>query len=184
MYFGVSTKNFPESTVKDGMTTQQVIIVNAKQPFSESPMIKITYMAGTLKVITLKLPVILEKYMDPAVLTAEDYFKKWALIGNEGGLEAQKIFKNVSYSSSDTQRPTDDRRNFAALNYSNVKNADPNPNNFVWCSAFCIRATVVALAALCAWNRTPTMSITASLCVQLTNGFRRFWPRISLLYQL
>lgn len=131
---GVSTKNFPESTIKDEKTTQQVIIVNAKQPFSESPLIKITYMAGTLKVLTLKLPVILEKYMDPAVLTSEDYFKKWALIGNEGELETQKIFKNISYSSTDTQRPTDDRRNFTALNYSNVKNADPNPNNLVGAS--------------------------------------------------
>lgn len=129
----ISTKNFPDSTIKADQTTQQVIIIQAKQPFLESPLIKITYLAGSLKVLNLKLPVILEKFMDPAVLTAEDYFKKWSLIGNENGLESQKIFKNISYSSSDYQ-PVDDKKVFSAMNYSAVANADTNPQNLVGAS--------------------------------------------------
>lgn len=129
----ITTKNFPDSSINADQTTQQVIIIQAKQPFSESPLIKITYLAGSLKVLNLKLPVVLEKFMDPAPLSSEDYFKKWNLIGNENGLESQKIFKNVSYSSSD-QQPVDDKRVFNSLNYSAVLNADPNPNNLVGAS--------------------------------------------------
>lgn len=129
----ITTKNFPDSSINADQTTQQVIIIQAKQPFSESPLIKITYLAGSLKVLNLKLPVVLEKFMDPAPLSSEDYFKKWNLIGNENGLESQKIFKNVSYSSSD-QQPVDDKRVFTSLNYSAVLNADPNPNNLVGAS--------------------------------------------------
>lgn len=129
----ISTKNFPDSTIKADQTTQQVIIIQAKQPFSESPLIKITYLAGSLKVLNLKLPVILEKFMDPAVLNSEDFFNKWSLIGHENGLETQRAFKNISYSSSDNQL-VDDKNVFSALNYSQVVSADPNPKNLVGAS--------------------------------------------------
>lgn len=129
----ITTKNFPDSSIKADQTTQQVIIIQAKQPFLESPLIKITYLAGSLKVLNLKLPVILEKFMDPAPLSPDDYFKKWALIGTENGLEGQKIFKNISYSSSE-HHPVNDKKVFNALNYSQVSSADPNPQNLVGAS--------------------------------------------------
>ncbi|CAN6617951.1 AP-2 complex subunit alpha [Trichomonascus vanleenenianus] len=119
----VSTKNFPDSTLAPKQSTQQVIIIDAKQPFAESPQVKITYMAGTLKVLQLKLPVILDKFMDAAPLSGEDFFKRWKQLTAEN-LEVQKIFKNHGIKETD-------RAIVESLNYGAIPGVDKNENNVV-----------------------------------------------------
>lgn len=124
----VSTKNFPDSTVQANKTTQQVIIIDVHKPFLESPLVKITYMAGALQVLNLKLPVILEKFMDPADLSVEDYFMRWGQIGS-GELEEQSIFK--VHPRSKLNNTQDDIRIVKAINWSTIPQADRNPLNLV-----------------------------------------------------
>lgn len=143
----VSTKNFPDSTIKPESTTQQVIIIEAHKAFTESPTVKITYLAGSLQVLNLKLPVILEKFMDPADLSADNYFTKWNQIG-AGELECQKVFKNrslntISNSSGNehyfhnhqqqqqSHGPINDDKMMSSLNWSKIPDADKNSLNFV-----------------------------------------------------
>lgn len=137
-----TTKNFPESFLAPNATTQQVILMTVKGAFPESPKVRITYMAGTLQVLVLKLPVILEKFMDKAELSAEDYFKKWNQIGaaSPGELESQKVFKirvnpaatGISSLNSALKTSADDLRIMdKALNWSSIANADKNVNNIV-----------------------------------------------------
>lgn len=92
-----TTKNFTESLLAPNATTQQVILMTAKGAFPESPKVRITYLAGSLQTVVLKLPVILEKFMDKAELSIEDYFKKWNQIGSAGPgeLEVQKVLGSV-----------------------------------------------------------------------------------------
>lgn len=133
----VSTKNFPDSSVAADQTTQQVIMLEAHQPFAESPVAKITYLAGTLQVLTLKLPVLLEKFMDAAELTTEDYFRRWTQIsgGVGAGLEAQRVFKRRPFSHASAagggSSSPSDAQVMGALNWSQIAHADKNPHNVV-----------------------------------------------------
>lgn len=137
-----TTKNFPESLLAPNATTQQVILMTAKGAFPESPKVRITYLAGSLQTLVLKLPVILEKFMDKAELSIEDYFKKWNQIGSAGPgeLEVQKVFRvrvNSSVTGVSSQHPAgktsaDDLQIMnKALNWSSIANADKNTNNIV-----------------------------------------------------
>ncbi|ANB14334.1 Apl3p [Sugiyamaella lignohabitans] len=129
----IATKNFPESTIPHNGSTQQVIVIEAKQPFEESPLIKITYLAGTLKVLNLKLPVVIEKFMEPANLNADEYFKRWNQIGG-APREAQKVFKNISASSADGQlarTAEDDAKIVSGMHWSILRGVDKNPANFI-----------------------------------------------------
>lgn len=123
----IDTKNFPDSTIQPQGSTQQVIIIDAKLPFSEPPLVKITYLAGTLKVLNLKLPVTLEKFMEPAPLSSEDFFTRWKQLNGEN-LESQKIFKNLNYTNSSTH---DDSKIIKALDYNTVPGIDKNDMNVV-----------------------------------------------------
>lgn len=131
----VGTKNLPDSTITPNSTTQQVIILEAKAPFQESPLVKITYMAGTLKVLHLKLPVILEKFMEPAPLSGEDFFTRWKQLTGEN-LECQKVFKNLPASSTEPSARTakDDYNLIKSFNWNIIQNLDKNPENVVGAS--------------------------------------------------
>uniref|UniRef100_A0A060TA02 AP-2 complex subunit alpha n=1 Tax=Blastobotrys adeninivorans TaxID=409370 RepID=A0A060TA02_BLAAD len=131
----VGTKNIPDSTLAPGETTDQVVIIDAKEPFLEAPRIKVTYMAGTVKAVTLKLPVILEKFMEPAPLDSTNFFTRWKQL-TAPGLESQKVFKNMSASSTETAPTTsaDDLDLIKSLNWNVIPNVDKNPNNIVGAS--------------------------------------------------
>ena len=84
-------KGLPDTTIAQGAQAQQVIMFEAKRVFDKSPTIRISYLAGALQALTLKLPVTIHKFMDPAELSAEDFFKRWKQIGG-APREAQQIF--------------------------------------------------------------------------------------------
>lgn len=84
-------KSLPESTIGEGSQSQQMTMFTAQNVFDKSPTIRISYIAGALQALTLKLPVTIHKFMDPAELTADDYFKRWNQIGG-APREAQRVF--------------------------------------------------------------------------------------------
>lgn len=122
----VSTKNFPSSRLKAGGSTQQVLILDARQPFFEAPTIKVTFMAGTLKRIILKLPVVIDKFMEPTSLTGEEFFTRWNQMGPQR--EQQKVFKNISASSVEQIIRTfgDDHHLMSKLNWGVIDHIDHN----------------------------------------------------------
>lgn len=81
-------------------------------------------MAGALQALTLKLPLALHKYMDTAVLSSEDFFKRWKQIGG-APRESQKIFKAYDISTEAT------RRLLIGMKWGILDGVDPNPKNFV-----------------------------------------------------
>lgn len=84
-------KSLPESTIGPGAQSQQVTMFEARKVFEKSPTVRVSYLAGALQALTLKLPVAIHKFMDPAELSADDFFKRWKQIG-AGPREAQEIF--------------------------------------------------------------------------------------------
>jgi len=124
-------KGLPESTIQQGAQSQQMIMFEAKRVFDKSPTIRISYLAGALQALTLKLPVAIHKFMDPAELSAEDFFKRWKQIGG-APREAQKVFGVKGGRAG--ERETNDafiRKTVEGFRWGVLDNVDPNKKNFV-----------------------------------------------------
>ncbi|CZR58229.1 related to alpha-adaptin C [Phialocephala subalpina] len=127
-------KGLPESTISTGSQSQQMIMFEAKKVFDKSPTIRISYLAGALQALTLKLPVVIHKFMDPAELSADDFFKRWKQIGG-APREAQRIFGVKGGKGGD--RELNDmfiRKTVEGFRWGVLDGVDPNKKNFVGAS--------------------------------------------------
>ena len=129
----IDTRELPEPSIGPDSQTQQTIFCTAQAPFSESPTIRISFLAGALQAYTLRLPVLPHKYMDPSELSPEDFFKRWRQIG-AGPMEAQSTFGLVAKGRSMSDEFT--RRVISQLKWRILEGVDPNPKNFVGCAVF------------------------------------------------
>jgi AP-2 complex subunit alpha len=120
----VDIKGLPETTVQPGSQTSQMIMFEAKTVFTQPPTIRISYIAGSLQAVTLQLPLLLHKYMEGAVLSGEDFFKRWKQIGG-APRESQKIFQGFDVSGDNT------RRLLMGFKWGVLDGVDPNVRNFV-----------------------------------------------------
>ena len=127
-------KNLPETTIAQGGQSQQVIMFEAKKVFEKSPTIRISYLAGALQAVTLKLPVTIHKFMDAAELSADDFFKRWKQIGG-APREAQQI---VGLSGpKDGSREINEafvQHIIEGFRWGVLRGVDPNQKNFVGAS--------------------------------------------------
>ncbi|EON67830.1 hypothetical protein W97_07085 [Coniosporium apollinis CBS 100218] len=126
-YLKTDTKSLPDTTIPPNGQTQQMIMFEAKNVFTDPPTIRISYLAGALQALTLQLPVVLHKYMDAAELNAEDFFKRWKQIGG-APREAQRVFgvRKGRTSSMEFTRSTVEGFKWGVLD-----GVDPNPKNIV-----------------------------------------------------
>lgn len=127
-------KGLPDTTVTQGSQAQQVIMFEAKKVFANSPTMRISYLAGALQAVTLKLPIAVHKFMDPADLSADDFFKRWKQIG-AAPREAQQIF-GLSGSKDGTREINEDfvRGVLEGFRWGLLDRVDPNKKNFVGAS--------------------------------------------------
>ena len=121
-------KGLPDTTIQPEAQTQQTIMFEAKNVFTDPPTIRVSYLAGALQALTLKLPVVLHKYMDPAALGAEDFFKRWKQIGG-APRECQRVFgvsvKGRSISRAFVRQVAD------GFGWGVLDGVDPNSKNLV-----------------------------------------------------
>jgi AP-2 complex subunit alpha len=128
-------KGLPDTTIAMGAQAQQVIVFEAKKVFEKSPTIRISYLAGALQALTLKLPVAMHKFMDPAELTGEDFFKRWKQIGG-APREAQRIFGLAAGLKEGGREITEGyvRAVVEGFRWGVLHGVDPNQKNFVGAS--------------------------------------------------
>ncbi|CAO2648010.1 Nn.00g089320.m01.CDS01 [Neocucurbitaria sp. VM-36] len=121
-------KGLPDTSIAPEGQTQQTIMFECKNVFTDPPTIRISYLAGALQGLTLQLPVLLHKYMEGAELSAEDFFKRWKQIGG-APREAQSIFglvgKNRTMNSDFVQKVV------KGFKWGLVTGVDPNVKNIV-----------------------------------------------------
>ncbi|KAF7559102.1 hypothetical protein G7046_g5039 [Stylonectria norvegica] len=126
-------KTLPDSTIAQNGQSQQVIMFESKKVFDKSPTVRISYLAGALQAITLKLPVSIHKFMDPAELTADDFFKRWKQIGG-APREAQAIFGLSSKSGQREMTQKFVEKTVEGFRWAILDMVDPNPKNIVGAS--------------------------------------------------
>ena len=127
-------KGLPDSTITPGVQSQQVIMFESKKAFEKCPTIRVSYLAGALQALTLKLPVAIHKFMDPADLSAEDFFRRWKQIG-DGTREAQAIF-GVAGGKAGAREITETfvSQVVEGFRWRLLGLVDPNPKNVVGAS--------------------------------------------------
>ena len=124
----VDSKNLPDSTIQPDSQAQQTILFEAKAVFVDPPTIRISYLAGALQAITLQLPVLIHKFMEPAALSSDDFFKRWRQIGGPPR-ELQKVFGLVSKDRTMDNTFTYDTTE--KFRWGLLKGVDSNTKNIV-----------------------------------------------------
>ncbi|KAI1388205.1 Adaptor protein complex AP-2 alpha subunit [Hypoxylon trugodes] len=127
-------KSLPESSITQGGQSRLIIMFEAKKVFTKSPTIRISYLAGALQALTLMLPLTAHKFMDPADLLADDFFKRWKQIGG-APREAQQII-GLAAGKSGSREITEGfiRKTIQGFRWGVLNNVDPNNKNFVGAS--------------------------------------------------
>ncbi|KAI5809297.1 adaptin N terminal region-domain-containing protein [Pyronema omphalodes] len=124
----ITPSNIPDPTVHPESQTQQTIMLESINIFTEAPTIRISYLAGALQALTLKLPVVPTKFMEPAQLSGEDFFKRWKQIGGPPR-ESQKVF-GIRIKGHRIEPPRT-RRVIEGFRWGVLDGVDPNAKNFV-----------------------------------------------------
>ena len=127
----LDNKSLPDSTIQPGAQSQQTVMLEGKAIFSIPPTIRISYLAGALQGLTLQLPISIHKFMEPAELSSDDFFKRWRQIGG-APREAQRIFGLVSEDRKMTDEFT--RTTSRAFHWGLLEGVDPNAKNIVGAS--------------------------------------------------
>ena len=125
----VTMPKMPLNTLNAMTQVQQVIEVECKDAFTKPPILKISYLAGSMQEMTLRLPVVLTKFVEPVQLASTDFFERWKQIGG-APREAQRIFE----FKLNKQGEVDVNRNRKIISGARVQvltGVDPNPVNIV-----------------------------------------------------
>jgi AP-2 complex subunit alpha len=106
----------------------------AKSVFIKPPTIRISYLAGALQALPLAIPLAIHKFMEPAELSSEDFFKRWKQIGG-APREAQRVFGVKGGRDNDREiNPDFVRRTVEGFKWGVLDGVDPNRKNFVGAS--------------------------------------------------
>ncbi|KAI9715165.1 MAG: hypothetical protein M1812_006144 [Candelaria pacifica] len=127
----VDSKSLPESTIQPEAQTQQTIMFEARSVFTDAPTIRVSYLAGALQAITLKLPVVIHKFMDSTELSADDFFKRWRQIGG-APREMQRVFGLIGKGRTTDVAFT--RKVVEGFKWGVLEGVDPNAKNIVGAS--------------------------------------------------
>lgn len=124
----VTLPKIPTSTLGPMSQIQQLVHVECKGIFTSPPILSISYLAGSLQTITLKLPIYLTKFLEPVQLAQADFFERWKQIGGPPR-EAQSIFPiKLDQGKVDIAK---NRKVIGGTRFSLLEGIDPNGNNIV-----------------------------------------------------
>ncbi|XP_059150654.1 AP-2 complex subunit alpha-2-like [Physella acuta] len=115
-----------EPNVDGGAQVQQLFNIECTAEFSDSPLLNISFTyCGKSQKLSLKLPVIINKFLEAAEMNAEAFFTRWKAL-SQPEQECQKIFK--AQYPQDTEQV---KQKILGFGLSILQGIDPNPDNFV-----------------------------------------------------
>ncbi|XP_046898051.1 AP-2 complex subunit alpha-2 [Hypomesus transpacificus] len=127
-----------DPTVEGGAQLQQTLNIECVSDFVDAPVLNIQFRyGGTLQKMAVKLPITLNKFLQPTEMVSQDFFQRWKQLGAPQQ-EVQKIFK--SKHSMDTEVTKAKIIGFGAALLDGV---DPNPSNFVGAGVIHTKTTQV-----------------------------------------
>lgn len=115
-----------DSTVEAGAQFQQMVNIECVTDFNSQPDINLSFTYnGQPHKLALKVPISINKFMEPTEMNGEAFFARWKNLSTPGQ-EAQKIFK-ANFPMEETQVKT----KLIGFGFSLLEGIDPNPENYV-----------------------------------------------------
>ncbi|MBW0508004.1 hypothetical protein O181_047719 [Austropuccinia psidii MF-1] len=125
----VSMAKIPTDTIESMSQIEQVAMVECKGPFETSPVLNVSYLAGSLQTLAIPLPIFLNKFIEPIQLDSTTFFGRWKQIGGPPR-ERQEIFK-VKLESNQMMSHQKMAQLLSGMKFDLLNQVDPNPNNLV-----------------------------------------------------
>merc|ERR1711935_1275599 len=130
-----------DSTVEAGAQFQQMVNIECLADFTAQPDLNVNFTSnGRPHKIPLKIPISINKFMQPTEMVGDAFFARWKNL-SAPGQEAQKIYKAV-YPMDPTQVKT----KLIGYGFSLLEGVDPNPDNYV--SAGIIHTKTIQIGCL------------------------------------
>ncbi|CAH7690085.1 adaptin N terminal region-domain-containing protein [Phakopsora pachyrhizi] len=128
----INLPKIPTNVIEAMSQIEQIVHIECKSPFKSLPILKVSYLAGSLQTFMIKLPVYLTKFMLPIELNSQLFFERWKQIGGPPR-EAQEIFKIQVDSENGGKVYSTDRMSqlLSGFQFKLLSNVDPNPKNLV-----------------------------------------------------
>lgn len=125
----VSFAKIPPTTVNPKTQSQQLLHVECKSMFTNPPILNVSYMAGSLQSVSLRLPIVITKFYEGVKLAQAEFFERWKLVGGPPR-EAQCIFP-VHVDSSGSLETEKHKKVVSGAGLKILDDIDPNPVNIV-----------------------------------------------------
>ncbi|KAG6813786.1 hypothetical protein H0H92_007198 [Tricholoma furcatifolium] len=125
----VTFAKMPPSTIGPRTQTQQLLHVECKRMFTTSPILTMSYLAGSHQTISIRLPIVITKFLEHVKLDPADFFERWKLIGGPPR-EDQAIFP-ISLNNAGQLDLAKYRQVVSGHRLNLLDDVDPNPNNLV-----------------------------------------------------
>lgn len=125
----VSFAKIAPSTLAPRQQTQQLIHVECKKPFTKSPILSVSFLAGAHQSIAVRLPLSIAKFIEHVKLGQADFFERWKLIGGPPR-ESQSIFP-IKLDEAGHVDLARQRQIVSGYALNVLDEVDPNPNNIV-----------------------------------------------------
>lgn len=113
-------------TVEGGAQKQQLINIQCASDFTSIPVLNLHFQYSSVpQKFQMKLPVMLNKFMEAAQMDASQFFQRWKIL-NQPGQESQKICK--------AQQPINTeivKTKLLGFGLGVLEGIDPHPDNFV-----------------------------------------------------
>lgn len=130
-----------DSTVEAGAQFQQMVNVECVTDFDEQPDLNLTYYYNQeLKNVNIKLPISVNKFIEPTEMNGEAFFSRWKNLSIPSQ-ESQKIFKAVHPMENTEATKT----KLIGYGFQLLEGIDPNPDNFVCAGIIHTRAVQIGV---------------------------------------
>jgi AP-2 complex subunit alpha len=125
----VSFAKIPPNTVNPRAQTQQLLHVECKKAFTASPILTVSFLAGSHQSLAVRLPIVITKFFEPVPLGPVDFFERWKLIGGPPR-EAQQIFP-IDLDGAGHIDIGQNKKVVTGHRFGLLDEVDPNPVNLV-----------------------------------------------------
>lgn len=130
-----------DSTVEAGAQFQQMVNVECVSDFQDQPDLHLTFQyEGGLRTIDIKLPISVNKFIEPTDMTGEAFFSRWKNLSMPSQ-ESQKIFK----AETPMENTEATKTKLIGYGFQLLEGIDPNPDNFVCAGIIHTRAVQIGV---------------------------------------
>lgn len=125
----VSFSKIPPSQIGPRTQIQQLLNVECKKMFSQPPLLSVSFLAGAHQSVTVRLPIVITKFVEPVKLGPSDFFERWKIIGGPPR-EAQLVFPTTLDSAGHVDI-VKNKMVVSGHGFGILEDIDPNPSNLV-----------------------------------------------------